>query len=219
MSSSTDSTSRATRLRSRAIELLPLLRVEDQSKFLKKFRSESAQQAAHSTGELFVGVFLLKNGFRPHHEVEVQGQTPDWVLFREDNSIEALVDQFTFHQGAEIEGEQTLAMQTMTAWVGWVPDNTPRLYQKLLAKAEHYSTTAESVSAPLIVAVFSHFFAAVDRDELQEVLFRAYGGGIFEVCKQLSGVILSQESCGQYAFEYIPNPQALRPIHLVGCTV
>ena len=214
-----DSTSRATQLRSRAMELLPRLRAEDQSKFLKKFRSENAQQAAHSTGELFVGVFLLKNGFRPQHEVAVQGQTPDWVLFREDNSIEGLVDQFTFHQSAEIESKQNLAMQSMTAWADWVPDNTPRLYQKLLAKAEHYSAMAESVPAPLVVAVFSHFFAAVERDELQEVLFRAYGGGIFESCKQLSGVLLSQESGGQYAFEYFQNPQALRPIHLLGCTV
>ena len=204
------------RLKARALDLLPLLARADQGKFLKKFKSEDSQQAAHSARELFLGVFLLNNGFKVRYEALIGANTPDWGIFREDGTLAAAVDQLTFHQAAESDHEMNAAFRSGYPWVGWVPDNTPRLYQKLVEKSEKYTPLAVSLRIPIVVGLFSDFFAAVERDELHEALFRAYGGGVFRNCTALSGVIFSQEFSGTYHFEYILNPQATHSLAIVG---
>lgn len=207
------------RLKARALELLPMLSSEDQRKFRRKFESESAHQAAHSARELFLGIFLRKNGFVVKYEIPVMARTPDWAILNDDSSIQAIVEQLTFHQVPGLDKEMNIAILSGQEWVDWMPDNTPRLYQKLHEKADRYASIADAAGVAYLIAVFADFFAAVDREQLDEALFKAYGGGVYADRPSLSGVIFCQESNGRYAFEYIPNPSASRPLLVVGCQV
>jgi hypothetical protein len=55
--------------------------------------------------------------------------------------------------------------------------------------------------------VFCEFTAAVEPEEIHEVLFKDYGGGLFRQCSALGGVLYFEEEAGQYIFKYIRNPR------------
>ena len=203
-----------TRINARINQLLPLLAAEDRRKFLKKFRSEAGEQAAHTFRELLLGVFLLKNGFIAHYEVLIDGKTPDWLLYVSDGKLLAVVDQLTFHQAKQIDDEMNQAVRAGSSWSGWLPDNAGRLYQRLQAKAEVYERLTTQHAAANIVAIFGDISAVVEPDELEEVLHRSYGGGVFAKAPWLSGVIYFQEAAGRYPFQYFANPVALRPLFI-----
>ena len=202
------------RMHARALELLPLLHVDDQRKFLKKFKTESAVQAAHSTRELFVGIFLKQNGFAPRHEVVLEGKTPDWAVYDNADDLVALVDQLTLHQVRELDDEINASLRAARSWVGWMPDNTGRLYEKVHDKASRYATLSESLSLRYIVSVFFDLNVAIDDNEVEDALERLHGGGVFAACPHLSNVVVSSERWGKYAFRCIPNHRALRPLTL-----
>ena len=98
-------------------------------------------------------------------------------------------------------------------WVGWLPSNVPRLYDRLTEKAACYGKLVDECGIAYIIAVFSDFKACVDIGELQECLLPE-GSGLFAMYPAVSGVLFFEESVGRYRFQYIPNPQALRPFDL-----
>jgi hypothetical protein len=204
------------RISARINQLLPLLDEEDQRKFLKKFRNEAAEQAAHTFRELVLGAFLLKNGFIARYEMVLGGKTPDWLLYGSAGQVQAVVDQLTFHQAKQIDDEMNQALRAGSAGSWWLPDNTDRLYQKLYAKAETYEKLATQHAAASLVSVFGDVNAVVEQDELEDTLHRAHGGGIFARTPWLSGVIYFQEQAGSYDFSYFSNPSALHPLHIAG---
>ena len=208
-----------TRISARINQLLPLLAAEDQRKFLKKFRNEADEQAAHTFRELILGVFLLKNGLLARYEVLLDGKKPDWILYDSDGKLPALVDQLSFHQAKQIDEQMNQALRAGSSCCGWLPDNAPRLYQKLLAKAEAYEQLTNEHAASNIVSIFGDFNAAVESDELAEALHKSHGGGVFAKAPWLSGVIYFQENSGTYAFQYFANPDALRPLFIAGAQV
>ena len=202
------------RISLRINQLLPLLAEEDQRKFLKRFRSEAGEQAAHTFRELILGVFLVKNGFVARYEVLIDGKTPDWTLYGDSKEVLAVVEQITFHQAREIDDEMNQAVRAGSAWCGWLPNNVSRLYQRLVAKAEAYEKLVNQHAASSIVSIFGEFNAVVETDELEETLLKAYGGGIFTQAPSLSGVIYFQETAGIYGFKYFSNPSATCPLHV-----
>lgn len=196
------------RVNERIHELLPLLVEQDQRKFVKKFKAESAEQAGHTFRELVLGAFLLKQGFAARHEVLLDGKTPDWVIYSTSGHLVAVVDQITFHQARALDDEINSALRAGETWEGWLPDNTPRLYQKLHAKAQAYQALSKVYSAAYIVAMFADFNASVDSDEFNDALYRAYDGGVFAHNSNLTGVIYFTEAGGQYPFKYFSNPHS-----------
>ena len=207
------------KMKTRALELLPALEAGDQRVFLKKFKTESALQAAHSVRELLLGVFLKRNAFTPRHEVEFGGKTPDWALYDDDGHLTGLVDQLTLHQVRELDDEINASLRKGSSWVGWVPGNTQRIYEKLSEKASRYSALSESMAIAYVVSVFFELNVAVDDHEVHEALENLHGGGVFSAYPSLSGVLVSSERWGKYIFRYIPNPQALRPLALTDAEV
>lgn len=199
---------RNSRIARRIEELLPLLSTEEQRKFRRRFRTESPEQANHTFRELLLGVYLLGSGFAVRYDHSLGGKTPDWVLFDADGVHRGLVDQTTFHQTRELDDEIIQTLRRGEAWVGWLPDNATRLYQKLHAKAEVYAELSRELSIPNVVAVFFEFNADVEEDEVHEVLFKLHGGGLFKHAPSLSGVISFREQSGTYSFRYALNPEA-----------
>ena len=202
------------RMHARALELLPQLHPEDQRKFLKKFKTESPLQAAHSTRELLVGIFLKENGLTPRHEIQLEGKSPDWPAYDNDNNLVAIFDQLTLHQVRELDDEINASLRASQGWVGWMPDSTERLYAKTLDKASKYADLAASLSTPYVVSVFFDVNVAIDSHEVTEALEKAHGGGVFAACPHLSGVLVSSERWGKYAFQYLPNLRTERPFSL-----
>ncbi len=193
-------------------QLLSLLDEEDQRKFVKKFHGESAEQAAHTLKELVLGAFLLKNGFIARYEILIDGKTPDWIIYGSAGQIQVVVDQLTFHQAKHIDNQMNQPLLTGSARSWWLPNNTDRLYQKLIAKANSYEKLSNQHAAACLVSVFGDINAVVERDELEDTLHRSYEGGVFAQTQSLSGVIYFQAGAGTYDFSYFSNPSALRPV-------
>jgi len=202
------------RVIARITQLLPLLEQEDQRKFQKKFRSESAEQVTHTFRELVLGAFLLNSGFIARYEVEVSNKTPDWLLHGVGGEVLAVIDQLTFHQSRELDDEMNRTVRAGSAGAWWLPDNGSRLYQKLHAKAETYEALATQLKASSVVAIFGDAKAVVETDELQDVLQIAYGGGLFANAPWLSGVLYFEEAHGNYNFRYFKNSAAVRPLSI-----
>lgn len=69
-------------------------------------------------------------------------------------------------------------------------------------KVDKYESLAKSLSVPYVVAVYGDFLAAVEKDEVNEVLHEAYEGGIFAYSNAVSGILFFEESGGRYKFTY-----------------
>lgn len=194
-------------MHARALELLPELHQDDQRKFLKKLKTEPPLQAAHTVRELLLGVFFKQSGMAPRHEFVIEGKTPDWTLFESENVI-AIADQITLHQTQILNDEINSSLRNGQGWVGWVPDSTERLYQKVLEKAEKYADLVASLSKPYAVSAFIDVNVALEPDEVANALKVMHGGGVFASCPHLSGVLVSSERWGKYLFQYTANERA-----------
>ncbi len=167
------------RINTKIRSFLSLLDAEDQQKFIKKFKTEESEQKTHTFRELILGAFLAMNDLKAKYEVSIGGKTPDWLLYTAEGKVLAILDQVTFHQAQNIEIQMNPAMSRDEPWVGWLPDNTDRLYQKIQEKAEKYERLAQEKHASLIIAIFADINASVEEGELCEALFDAHGGGLF----------------------------------------
>lgn len=188
--------------------LLPLLHADDQRKFLKKFKVEASEQKAHTFRELILGAFFARNGLRARYEIRLDGKTPDWLLYDTSGNVDAVVDQVTFHQARVLDDQMNSSMSNSQPWVGWLPDNTDRLYQKIQEKAEKYERLAKARSASSVIAVFADINASVELDEMQDALSSAHGGGLFSHVPSLSGVLLFTEASGSYTFHFFQSPHS-----------
>ena len=186
-------------------QCLQKIHPDDAPKFVRRFREQRPQQAAHTYRELLVGTYLANLSIPGRYDLEQLGKTPDWSVFDQSGSSSGIIEVMTFHQTAGIDraiGESWLSGK---AWCGWMPQNGPRLYQKLQEKAERYESLVRQLDVPYVVSVFGEFTASVDQRELQETLFSLHGGA-FSQFACLSGVLYFQESLGAYRFKYFGNP-------------
>lgn len=186
---------------------------EDVRKFVKNFRTQPSAQALHTYRELLVGAYLADLGYGARYDRKTEGKTPDWTLLDNTGRVTGIIELMTFHPSASIDHEIGEAIGRGETWVGWMPQNSSRLFQKIQEKAERYMHLADAIEAPYVVAVFGEFTASVDLEELEEVLFSIHGGA-FTQFPWLSGMLYFEESAGTYAFRYLSNPLPKRSLDL-----
>jgi hypothetical protein len=187
------------------------IRVEDERKFIRKFRQQPHDQSQilHSFRELILGAFLASNGLDVKHDHKIDGQTPDWSIFDKDLCLKGIVELVNFHPNKATEDSIKRDTRDGNVWCDWVQPNNSRLYQCIQEKAERYERITQENHVPYFVAVFCVFTAAVEPEEIHEVLFKDYDGGLFKQCSAIGGVLYFEERAGQYIFKYIRNPRSI----------
>jgi len=180
----------------------------DKHKFIKKFRKQSGDetQVLHTFRELVLGAYLEKNGLTVRHDFKIKEKTPDWVVLESGSLVTGVVELVNFHIDKITEDSINSSFKERNIWCDWVEPNNGRLYQRLQEKAECYQTIVEENNIPYVVAVFGEFKAGVEIEEIHEVLFQDYKGGLFRRFPTLSGVLFFEELGGSYSFKYFPNP-------------
>lgn len=183
---------------------------DDVFRFIAKFQEQphTGDQVMHTYRELLLGAYLCSTGFIARYEQQVDGKMPDWIILRNSSSLACIIELVNFHIDREIEDQIKKAGECGKAWVGWMPSNNKRLYQRLEEKADAYEKIVLKHNVSYVVAVFGDFFADLDREEVHQCVFKDYGG-LFKTHETLTGVLLFLEAGGgKYVFEYIGNPQA-----------
>ncbi len=183
---------------------------DDARAFVKKFAEQphDQPQVMHTFRELIVGAFLCRERFPARHDIEIDGQTPDWSVM--DPDVTGVIELVNFHIDKATENEIGKAMAHRGAWAGWPGSNVDRLYDRIWAKAATYKELRERRSIPYVVGVFGTFTACTTMDEVEECLIHSEHG-LFRLYPDLSGVLYFDESSGRYRFQYLSNPTAARP--------
>lgn len=190
---------------------------QDQRKFVKKFHTHDSDQVMHTLRELVLGAYLSSGGLQVRHEYAVDSKTPDWSILDEKSMVIGIVELTSFHidKATENEIEQQLqARGEAWVWRDQKKDNVERLYHRIWKKADEYSALVERLRVPYVVGIFPELQAAVDyQEELCPCLFDK-GSGLFEMCRQVSGVLYFEEFAGRWSFKYAPNPNPLQKFDL-----
>jgi hypothetical protein len=176
-------------------------------KFIKKFLADPPDQPSHTFAELLVGAYLYSIQMPAKYDRWVLDKKPDWSLINEADAPIGIIEQMTFHQARNIEDEIKATLSSGQTWCDFPPSNVDRLYERIREKAEKYENLVAQLNLPYVVSIFGHFFADVDSDEINEVLFKL-NGGAFSNFKTLTGVLYFTELNGSYSFSYIPSPNA-----------
>lgn len=184
--------------------------VEDERRFLKKFRnqSEHSDEIMHTLRELVLGAYLCSQGLRARYEFVIDNRTPDWSILDSCLKPCAIVELTNFHidRGTESEIEkQRSAKGVACVWRDGNCDNVARLYQAIWHKAQTYRALVRALKIPYIIGLFCDFRAAIDQEEILSCLFDKESG-LFRQCPELSGILNFQEHCGRYTFNYTRNP-------------
>jgi hypothetical protein len=203
-----------THLGHRVGDLLRLLALDDQNKFRRKLKVEDSEQATHTARELIFGAYLTRLGLLPRYEVVIQGKTPDWVAYTAKRDVSFIADVFSHHQTRELEAEMDRAIQDVAVFVGWLPDNSNRIYEKVAEKVDKYADIATDSSTSLVVGMFCDFKACVEEDEIIEAMLKLHGGGIYERFPQLAALVAFSENGGIYSFRCYHNPKLASPTGL-----
>jgi hypothetical protein len=102
--------------------------------------------------------------------------------------------------GWNLRYEQSLSGKTPD----WVLD---RLFAKLREKAKAYSSLAEELHLPYVVALFGEFTAPIEHYEVHHVLHELHGG-VFAAVPGVAGTIFFRERHGQYEYHHFTNSHA-----------
>ncbi len=182
----------------------------DVPKFLKKFKSQLQDntQVMHTFRELILGAYLTGRGFNVRYEYTSDGETPDWSALNESAVLIAIVELINFHLDLATADSIDAELLNRGYWIGWQTSNDVRLYERIQHKMNAYKTLVKKHDIPYVVAVFGEFRAAVNRDELNTCLYSSEYG-LFELNREVSGVLFFEESSGRYQFTYMPNPNPL----------
>jgi len=120
-----------------------------------------------------------------------------------------------FHPDAETSADIIRQIEEKGIWCNFARPNTERLYRVIWDKAAKYKRIASKYNLPYIVSVFSEFTANVEQEEVDECLFDEKTG-LFEMYREVSGLLFFEESAGDYLFIYKPNPHAKTPVNISG---
>jgi hypothetical protein len=186
----------------------------DAKAFVRKFAQQphDQDQVMHTFRELIAGAFLASTGLLIESERPISGKTPDWTILR-GGQPRCIIELVNFHTDNKTEGEIKAVAAPGGIWTGWQPEHADRLYSSIQNKCGTYKTVADSADLPYVVAVFSDFLAALDREEVEECMYDK-ATGLFNDYPEVSGVLFFDEFAGQYRFSYIPNHTAKRPFTL-----
>lgn len=191
---------------------------KDQQRFVKKFREQpyESDQRKHTCRELILGAYLSSRGFEVRHEYSVGSKTPDWCIFDNKSEVICIVELVNFHIDAITENEiakQRQAKGTAFYWRDRNKNNVERLYYCIRDKMQKYQALIEKLRVPYIIAVSPDYKVVMDIEELRDCLC-PNDTGLFQMYRQVSGVLYFEENAGQYSFRYEQNPNALRKVEL-----
>ena len=174
---------------------LSCVRQSDAEVVVRKLKSQAEDhiQVMHTFRELLVGAYLADSGRRVAYEASHAGARPDWTLCDETGDVSAIVEITNFHTPRTVESEIVATLERGAIYCDWSPDPTERLYQSIQKKIDRYHSLVMSLSCPYIVAVYTDFRAAIEPEEVYDVLHTAYGGGIFSYSESISGVLWFEE--------------------------
>jgi hypothetical protein len=189
---------------------------EDLQSFVKKFREQphDSDQIMNTFRELVLGAYLSSRGFRARHEYLVESKTPDWCILDNKSEVICVVELVNFHIDAATDNEIAKQMQAKGIAVVWRDankNNVERLYYCIWDKMQKYQALIEKLRVPYIVGMFLDFKVVVDLEELRACLY-PNDTGLFQMYRQVSGVLYFEEHSGQYWFRYEQNPHALRDL-------
>ena len=194
-------------INTRIYECFDVIDSRDLPTFVRKFRTESDQQALHTFRELNCGAELAARGLRPRYERALGNATPDWTVCDERGVAKEIVDVVTLHPRYEVAKDIAKAVRSGQIWTGWMSTPPDRLYQKVQDKFGAYAKLAERERLAFVVALFSEFTAPIDAREVDHVVNELYGG-LFGDYPQVSGVIHFESINGAYRFFGIANASA-----------
>jgi hypothetical protein len=164
-------------------------------------------QCFHTYRELILGANLRTCGWNLRYEQSLGGKTPDWVLIDGDGQVAEILDVVTLHQRRVVDNAIGMAVSSHRPWVGWVTTPRDRLFAKLREKGEAYSSLAEGLHLPYIVALFGEFTAPIEPYEVHHVLHELHGG-VFTAVPALAGTLFFRERLGQYEYHHFTNSHA-----------
>ncbi|MGA2705747.1 MAG: hypothetical protein ABSH35_32275 [Isosphaeraceae bacterium] len=186
----------------------------DTGAFARKFAEQphDQDQVMHTFRELILGAFLASNGLSVRSERPVAGKTPDWCIL-DGEDLRCIIELVNFHTAKATEDEIKAHFAAGKAWAGWEKPHANRLYSSVHNKCVAYKGVAESEGVPYVVGVYGDFLADVDRQEV-EVCLCDQETGLFNSYPEVSGVLFFDDNFARYRFNYLPNPQAKRPLAL-----
>lgn len=186
----------------------------DAKAFARKFAEQphDQDQVMHTFRELILGAFLASNGLSVRSEQPVAGKTPDWCIL-DGEKLRCIIELVNFHPAKATEDELKAHFAAGRMWAGWEQPHANRLYSSLHTKCVAYKAVAESEGVPYGVGLYGHFFADLDRKELEACLY-GEETGLFNSYPEVSGVLFFDDNAARYRFSYLPNPQAKRPYAL-----
>lgn len=142
------------------------------------------------------------------------GKSPDWSILNGED-LRCIIELVNFHNARATEDEIKARFAAGKVWADWQKPHADRLYSSIQNKCAAYKNVAESERVAYVVAVYGHFLADVDREEIEAWLYDRETG-LFNYYPEVSGVLFFDDSFSRYRFSYLPNPQAKRPLALPG---
>lgn len=191
---------------------------EDQQRFVKKFREQphDSDQIMHTYRELILGAYLSSRGFRVRHEYLVEDKTIDWCILDNRSAVVGIVELVNFHIDAVTDSEipkQIWAKSIAVYWRDGNKNNVERLYYCIWDKMQKYQALTAKLGVPYVIAIFPDLKVYADFEELCACLYDN-AAGLFQMYRDVSGVLYFEEDAGQYSFRYEQNPNALRKFDL-----
>ena len=187
---------------------------EDQQRFAKRFREQphDSNQIMHTFRELILGAYLGSCDFKVRHEYLVESKTPDWCILDNRSVVVGIAELLNFHIDEVTEGE--IAKQVKAKGIAVYrqdenKNNIERLYYSIWDKMQKYQALIEKLSVPYIIGIFLDFKVVMDFEEVRACLYDN-ATGLFQMYRDVSGVLVFEENAGQYLFRYERNPNALR---------
>lgn len=201
-------------INTRIYEMFGQIDPADVAAFVRKFRTERDDQRFHTFRELVVGSHLRLRGLNARYEQRVQDKTPDWVVYDSAGSIQELIDVTSLHQRLEKKTDMLRTLSTGEVWTGWVTIPSDHIYSKIQTKANAYADLSAAVGKPYTVFLFGEFFAAIDPEEVEHVLYELHGG-VFSSLPMLSGLVYFTHGGGEYRYSYYASSAATFHSHVV----
>jgi hypothetical protein len=187
--------------------LLRRVHPDDVRPFVEKLTKQPLRDRFHTYRELLIGVHLRDRGFDARYEQAIFGQTPDWSLIDSGGNFMELIDVLTLHQRHDKDVEISAAIRAERLWAGWITVPPDHIFRKLNDKAGQYSGLARQIGIPYVLAAYGEFTAAIDPQEIEQVLLFQHGGW-FATRPEVSGFIYCRETQLEFEYTYFANPHA-----------
>jgi hypothetical protein len=178
-------------------------------------QAEDSQLLLHTTRELHVGVYMIRQGYGADFARPMGNQTPDWYFIGREGRPDLFAEVVNFHLTPKLEREIEETCKTKGGWFGYLPNNEDRMHGPLWEKAGKYSSLAKDTGLPFVIFVYGLFNAFVHEREVEACLYPEETG-LFHQYPTLTGVCFFQAGGipfrqDGFRFIYFPNELSNHP--------